>query len=135
MGSEYIVSAVVMKAVVKKNSLQVHPTACWRSIMDTGATVTLVPPDCTHRLGLPIMPHTDGRRIGTADQKGSLEIQGRIDLKGYIGLASVCNDVGFIIVASCRLQSHHLDLDLYCSSPICELYAEASTLAFLDQRP
>ena len=47
----------------------------------------------------------------------------------------VCNEVGFIIVASCRLQGHHLGLDLYCSSLICELYTEEGTLAILDQCP
>ena len=76
MGSDLIVSAVVMEAVLREKGLLIHPAACWRSMIDTAATVTLVPPDCTHHLGLSILPHTDERRIGTADQKGSLEIQG-----------------------------------------------------------
>jgi len=138
MGSELIVCAVVMEALLKKKGLQIHPEACWPSRIDTGATLTLVPLICTHRLGLPIMSHTDGRRVGTAYQKGSLEIQGWIDLGGYIGLAAVCNDVRFIIVASCQSQIHHLGLDLYCSSPICELCIEDAlygTLAILDQCP
>lgn len=53
-------------------------------MLDTGATVPLIPTSCAERLGLPIMPHTDGRRVGTADQDGTLEIQGWIDLGGYI---------------------------------------------------
>lgn len=133
--SRLIVSVATMEAVLKKADLQSHPADWWRSMIDTGATVTLLPRSCAERMGLPIMPHTDGRRVGTADQMGSLEIHGWIDLGGYIGYAAVCSAVGFIIVASCQLQSHQIGLDFYSCGPVCELYTPDGSLAILNQCP
>lgn len=74
--SRLVVSMVMMDTVLKKADLQLHPEDWWCSMIDTGATVTLVPTSCAERLGLPFMPHTDGRKVGTADQEGTIEIQG-----------------------------------------------------------
>ena len=78
------VSEVVMSAVQLGYDNSIHIDK-WKSMLDTGATVTLIPTAYAALLGLQIMPHTDGRRVGTADQEGTLEIQGWVDLSGYVG--------------------------------------------------
>ena len=40
----------------------------------------MIPTNCAECLGLPIMPHTNGRRVGTADQHGNFTIQGWVEL-------------------------------------------------------
>ena len=78
--NELVISAAVMDVVlaVSENSQMILDN--WRAILDTCATVTLIPTNCAECLGLPIMPHTDGRRVGTADQHGNFTIQGWVEL-------------------------------------------------------
>ena len=75
-----VISAAVMDVVlaVSENSQMILDN--WRAILDTCATVTLIPTNCAECLGLPIMPHTNGRRVGTADQHGNFTIQGWVEL-------------------------------------------------------
>ena len=126
------VSEVVMSAVQLGYDNSIHIDK-WKSMLDTGATVTLIPTVYAALLGLQIMPHTDGRRVGTADQEGTLEIQGWVDLSGYVGRAAVCSAVKFIIVASCQLQACGLGMDLQPNTTICELYTDTGSFALLDQ--
>ena len=83
------VSIITMAAVqLESESNNVHIDQ-WRSMIDTGATVTLIPTACAALLGLELMPHTDGRHVGTADQAGTLEIQGWVDLSDFVGSCSL----------------------------------------------
>ena len=81
------------------------------------------------------MPYTDDRRVGIADQDGTLEIQVWIDLGGYKGHIAVCSFVRFITVASCQLQAGGLGLDLQPDSTICELYTTEGMFTLLVQCP
>ena len=63
--------------------------SCDKSLVDSGANVVIVPVKFVDRYGLLKIPHKDGRRKGTADQEGTLEILYWVDLGGYIGLAAV----------------------------------------------
>ena len=130
---QLVVSMSTMEVVMADANIHMFHLDKWRAMLDTGATVTLIPMACAVKLGLQIMPHTDGRRVGTADQEGTLEIQGWLDLQGFIGRAAVCSAVGFIIVASCQLQSCGLGMDLKPDNNICELYTKDGLFAILDQ--
>lgn len=127
------VSVVMMETVLRGSDTKYQLRDKWRSMLDTGATVSLIPTFCAEQLGLSIMPHTDGRRVKTADQEGTLKIQGWVDLQGYIGKVAVCSAVEFIILASCQLQGCGLGMDLQPDSSICELYAVEGSFAILEQ--
>ena len=133
--NQFLVSAATMDTVLNATDTTTMPLDIWKAMLDTGATVTLIPPACAKQLALPIMPHTDGRRVGTADQTGTFSIQGWIELPGYIGKAAVCSAVGFIIIASCQLQASGLGMDLRPQSNICELYTTEGSFTILQQCP
>ena len=130
---QLVVSTAMMEVLLAATEIQREQSDLWSSMLDTGATVTLIPTECAAQLQLQIMPHTDGRRVGTADQKGSLAIQGWVDLPGYIGRVAVCSAVKFIIIAACQLQANGLGMDIRPDTSICELYTTEGSFAILEQ--
>ena len=106
-GIRFVVSVSVM-AVIMKGQDDISGD---KSLVDSGANVVIVPVKFVARYGLLKIPHKDGRRIGTADQEGTLEILYWVDLGGYIGLAAVSSQVTFIIVAVSRLQAGGMSVD------------------------
>lgn len=48
----------------------------YKAMIDQGANVNLGPLRLAKMLGLLVVPHTDGRKIGTADAEGHMDIEG-----------------------------------------------------------
>lgn len=71
---QLVVSVSTKDVVMADSDISMLNLDKWRAVLDTGATVTLIPMACAVQLGLQIMPHTDGRRVETADQARTLEI-------------------------------------------------------------
>ena len=105
------------------------------SLLDSGANVTLVPLEFMKKFNIDMKPHTDGRRIGTADKEGALEILGWIDLEGYIGLAAVCNQISFIIIAINQLKKRGLGVDFKCNTSDCLLYTKHGLFSKVEECP
>ena len=75
-GIRFVVSVSVMAVIVKGQD----DISGDKSLVDSGANVVIVPVNFFARYGLLKIPHKDGRRIGTANQEGTLEILYWVDL-------------------------------------------------------
>jgi len=109
------------------------PPSIERAMLDSGATVPPVPLEFVDKYKLTLRPHTDGRRIGTADNEGSIEILGWIDLAGYVGLCAVCSQITFIIISTGQIQRRGLGSNFLADQPNCQLYTNQGVLATVDQ--
>ena len=77
-----------------------------KAMIDSGANINLAPSSLAKMLGLQITPHTDGRKIGTADSEGSMVIAGWIHPRGYTGPIALVDNAAFTLLAVTELQSH-----------------------------
>ena len=102
-------------------------------MIDLGASVPLVQLQFAKLHDLVIIPPTDGRSIGTADQDGILPILYWVDLGGYIGLAAVSDKVSFIIVSVSQLQKRGLGVNFPIDECVCELYHQHGVLDIVQQ--
>jgi hypothetical protein len=117
-GIRFVVSVSVMEVILKGKD----DVSGDKSSIDSGAIVVIVPVNFVAQYGLFKIPHKDGRRIGTADQDGTLEILYWVDSGGYIGPAAVSSQVTFIIVAVSRLQAGGMSVDFPANEQICVLH-------------
>jgi hypothetical protein len=124
-----VVSASVMKVILQ----EVNSESSQKAMIDSGASVPLVPLQLAKLHVLVIIPHTDGRSIGTADQDGILPILYWVDLGGYIGLAAVSDKVSFIIVSVSQLQKRGLGVNFPIDECVCELYHQHGVLDIVQQ--
>ena len=77
----YVISATAYKVIVEKSG-----SAYVRlGIIDAGSNIQLATYQYAMKCGRPIQLETRNRRIGTAEQEGSVPIFGWIDVGGYIG--------------------------------------------------
>jgi hypothetical protein len=70
---------------------------------------------------LAIEPHTDGRKIGTADAEGSLTILGWITIPGYAGRIALVEGAAFLLLSVIHLQRNGMGVHCLPSSTLCQL--------------
>lgn len=63
----FIISTGYLGMICTRNTTNLNMTTNYQAMIDSGANVNLAPRSLAKKLGLPIIPHTDGRKIGTAD--------------------------------------------------------------------
>ena len=100
-------------------------------IIDAGSNIQLATYQYTLKCGRPIQLETRNRRIGTAEQEGSLPIFGWIDVGGYIGVMAVCKGAAFTLLSAGTCQSRGLGcdfppLDAQLDDLVCRLYTRNS---------
>ena len=95
-----IISASVMELLCNNavSSTTGKPTMI-RAMIDSGANVNLAPVSLARTLGLHVTPHTDDRKIGTADSDGSMIIKGWIHPRGYTGPIALVEVAAFTLIA------------------------------------
>jgi len=100
----------------------VHDTTdVFKAMVDLGANVNIGPLSLGRALGLQIMPHTSGRKIGTADTEGEMEIVGWIFPRGYTGPIAMVTKAAYTLLSVIQLQRN--GMGVYCppDRPVCVL--------------
>ena len=85
---EYFISANAYKVIVEESG-SAHVRL---GIIDAGSNIQLATYQYAIKCGRPIQLETLNRRIGTAEQEGSVPIFGWIDVGGYTGVMAVCKE-------------------------------------------
>ena len=101
-----VVSLCCMQAVMKKITTVQEYNNRFEGMVDQGANIGVGPPALASLLDLPIEPHTDGRKIGTADAEGSLTIVGWIIIPGYAGRIALVEGAAFLLLSVIHLQQN-----------------------------
>ena len=83
----------------------------YRAMVDSGANVNLGPKRLAKALGCTIIPHTDGRKIGTADAEGTMEILGWIFPRGFTGPIAIVRKAAWTLLSVGELQSHGIGVN------------------------
>jgi len=83
--------------------------------------VNLGPLRLAKALGLVIVPHTDGRRIGTADAEGHMDIEGWVFPRGYTGPIALVRKAAYTLLSVIQLQQHGMGVHCPPERPICVL--------------
>lgn len=117
MEERLIISASMMKVVDYNVSIKIE----YRAMIDSGANVNVAPLSLVKTLGLPLMPHTDGRSIGTAKAQGELVIVGWIFPTGYTGPIAIVRDGVFILLSVTQLQQNGMSVQFPSYSNSCIL--------------
>ena len=116
-----IISLCCLQAVMKKIATVQEYNNRFKGMVDQGANIGLGPPALASLLDLPIEPHTDGRKIGTADAEGSLSILGWITIPGYAGRIALVEGAAFILLSVIHLQQNGMGVHCPPHSNICRL--------------
>ena len=104
--------------------IQTRPTQAeewYKAMVDMGANVNLGPVRLAKALGLPIIPHIDGRRIGTADSEGNMDIVGWIFPRGYTGPIALVKRAAWTLLSVVQLQQNGMGCHCPPERPICQL--------------
>ena len=88
-----------MKAVMTKAAWTEDREKMFRGMVDLGANIAKGSPVLARLLDLHIKPHTDERKIGTANRAGSLTIIGWINVPGYTGRIAMVEGTAFILLS------------------------------------
>ena len=109
----------------------------YQGMIDSGANVNLGPVQLAKSLGLPIVPHTDGRKIGTADSGAELIIVGWIFPRGYTGPIALVKGAAFILFSVIQLQANGMGVHFPPLLPSCFLtiMEEDEEYVFLEIMP
>ena len=116
-----IVSLCCMQAVMKKITTVQEYNNRFKGMVDQGANIGVGPPALASLLDLPIEPHTDGRKIGTADAEGSLTIVGWIIIPGYAGRIALVEGAAFLLLSVIHLQQNGMGVHCPPHSSTCRL--------------
>jgi hypothetical protein len=93
----------------------------YKAMVDQGANVNLGPVLLAKALGLTILPHTDGRQIGTADAKGQMEIMGWIFPKGFTGPIELVKRAACTLLSGTQIQRNWMGVHCPPLLSTCEL--------------
>jgi hypothetical protein len=96
--------------------IQTRPTSkdeWYKAMCDMGANVNVGPVRLAKMLELPIIPHVDGRRIGTADAAGSMDIVGWIFPRGYTGPIALVKRAAWTLLSIMQIQQN--GMGCHCS--------------------
>ena len=93
----------------------------YKAMVDLGANVNLGPVRLAKALGLQIVPHKDGRKIGTADEDGKMEIVGWIYPNGYTGPIAIVKKAAYVLLSVIQMQKHGMGVNCSPERPICTL--------------
>jgi len=118
----FVVSASAMKALDEAAGVYVR-----FGMLDSGSNIQLSTYEFATTCGRPIELEIQNRRIGTAEQVGSLAIFSWIDIEGYIGVMAVCKGAAFTFLSVSICQSRGLGVDFLPLGPksddrVCQLY-------------
>ena len=91
-------------------------------MVDSGGNVNLGPKQLAKALGCTIIPHTDGRKIGTADAEGTMEILGWIFPRGFTGPIAIVRKAAWTLLSVGELQSRGIGVNFPPDSKRCDLY-------------
>ena len=103
--------------------IQARPTRAhqwFKAMCDMGANVNVGPVRLAKALGLPIIPHIDGRRIGTADSAGSLDIVGWIFPRGYTGPIALVMRAAWMLLSTVQMQQNGMGCHCPPERTICQ---------------
>ena len=114
----FIISASNMDIQTRPRSV----ADLFRAMVDSGANVSLGPKRLAKALGCAIIPHTDGRKIGTADSEGSMEILGWIFPRGFTGPIAIVRKAAWTLLSVGELQSRGIGVNFPPESKRCDLY-------------
>ena len=106
---------------MEKNDKMNRYNRMFKGMVDLGANTGLAPPSLARLLHLPIEPHIDGRKIGTADADGSLTIVGWITIPGYAGRIALVEGAAFILLSVIHLQQNGMGVHCPPLSTTCRL--------------
>ena len=93
----------------------------FKAMVDQGANVNLGPVRLAKALGLDIVPHTDGRKIGTADSEGQMEIVGWIFPGGFIGVIALVKKAAYTLLSVTELQKNWMGVHCPPGRSICSM--------------
>ena len=116
-GERFLISACNMDIRGRPRSQE----DVYKAMVDQGANVNLGPVRLAKALGLQIVPHTDGRKIGTADEDGQMEILGWIFPRGYTGPIAVVKKAAYLLLSVIQLQKHGVGVHCPPERPVCTL--------------
>ena len=116
-----IISLCCMKAVMKKMTTVQEYNNRFKGMVDQGANIGVGPPALASLLDLSIEPHTDGRKIGTADAEGSLTILGWITIPGYAGRIALVEGAAFLLLSVINMQQNGMGVHCPPNSKTCRL--------------
>ena len=93
----------------------------YQAMVDLGANVNLGPVRLARVLSLTVVPHIDGRKIGTADTEGHMVIVGWIFPCGFTGPIALVEKAAFILLSVIQLQKNGMGVHCPPERPICIL--------------
>ena len=93
----------------------------YKAMVDMGANVNVGPVRLAKALSLPIIPHIDGRRIGTADSEGNMDIVGWIFPRGYTGPIALVKRAAWTLLSVVQMQMNGMGCHCPPERPICQL--------------
>ena len=132
--TKLVIGTTSMEAMTLPQGVQgVKPK--WQALVDSGANINLGPEWLAEAPGLGIVPHTDGRKIGTAKTDGEMIIIGWIFPGGYIGGIALVKDANYILVSVQLLQQHGMSVEFPRDTDICVLSTAFGTFTEITQCP
>ena len=93
----------------------------YQAMVDLGANVNLGPVRLARVLSLTVVPHIDGRKIGTADTEGHMVIVGWIFPCGFTGPIALVEKAAYILLSVIQLQKNGMGVHCPPERPICIL--------------
>ena len=93
----------------------------FKAMIDGGANINLGPRRLAKALGLVIVPHVDGRRIGTADTTGHMVITGWIFPRGFTGPIAIVDKAAYTLLSVSELQKNGMGANCPPCRSVCEL--------------
>ena len=93
----------------------------FKAMIDGGANLNLGPSHLAKALGLEIVPHVDGRRIGTADTAGRMVIIGWIFPRGFTGPIAIVERAAYTLLSVSELQKNGMGANCPPNRSVCEL--------------
>ena len=117
----FVISLCCMKAVMAKATRTEDREKMFRGMVDLGANIAMGPPVLALLLDIRIEPHTDERKIGTADREGSLTILGWITVPGYAGRIAMVEGAAFTLLSVIQLQGNGMGVHCPPNSLTCRL--------------
>jgi len=97
----------------------VHDTTdVFKAMVHLGANVNAGPLWLGRALGLQIMPHTSGWKIGTADTEGEMEIVVWIFPRGYTGPIAMVKKAAYTLLSVIQLQRNGMGVHCPPDRPV-----------------
>jgi hypothetical protein len=126
MEVEDLSKGTAVKLVISAVSLDIRErhrvlTDQFKAMVDQGANVNLGPVRLAKALGLEIVPHTDGRKIGTADSEGQMEIVGWIFPGGFIGAIALVGKAAYTLLSVTELQKNWMGVHCPPGRSLCTI--------------